>query len=141
MKKLSVIALVLSGLVVPSISMADYGCKRKVAALENQLEYAKKYNNTYRIKGLERALANVQSYCGGGYPLDSPEAKSYYETEQRLEVLEKIEDAKKDLAKAEYKLQKAKLKGDIEDQYEAEYKIKEAKMRIEMYEGYFDGLQ
>ena len=141
MKRLS-IALALLGLVaLPSISMADYGCTQKVEKLEEQLEYAKKYNNSYRVKGLERAISNVKTYCGGGYPLDSPEAKSYYEADQRLEVLDKIADAKKDLSKAEYKLDKAKRKGDIEDQYESEYKIQEAQRRIEMYERYLDELK
>lgn len=50
--------------------------------------------------------------------------------------MEKIEDAKKDLAKAEYKLGKAQRKNDVEDVFEAEYKIKEAQGRIEMYEKY-----
>ncbi len=141
MKKFSVFALVLSGLMIPTVTMADYGCQRKLDALEKQLDYAKKYDNKYRVRGLETAIANVKTYCGGGYPIDSPEARSYYEAEQRLELLEKVADAEKDKAKAEYKLQKAKLKGDIEDQYEAEYKIKEAQMRIDMYSGYLDGIK
>ncbi len=140
MKPLSVVFLLLSISMIPTLSLADYGCQRKVTALEKQLEYAKHYNNSARINGLEQALSNVRKYCGGGYPLDSSEAKSYYAAEERLEILEKIEEAKKDLAKAEYKLKKSKLKGDVEDQYEAEYKIKEAMMRIEMYEEYFNKL-
>lgn len=143
MKKLS-IGLVLAGLILSSnISMADadYGCTQKVTALEEQLAYAKAQNNTYRIKGLERAIANVKQYCGGGYSLDSAEAKSYYEADQRLDVLDKIADAKKDLSKAEYKLGKAKRKGDIEDQYESEYKIQEAQRRIDMYEKYLEEMK
>lgn len=141
MKKLG-FAAVLAGLVlIPSISMADYGCERKLSKLEEQLAYAQKHNNSYRVKGLERAISNVKTYCGGGYPLDSAEAKSYYEADQRLEVLDKIADAKKDLSKAEYKLEKAKRKGDLEDQYESEYKIQEAQKRVEMYEQYLEEMK
>src|SRR5699024_8766514 len=115
-------------------------CQRKLANLEKQMEYAKQYNNTNRIRGLERAIANVKTYCGGGMNIDSTDEKSrnYYEAETKLEkseeILEKIADAQKDLAKAEYK-------GDFEDQLEAEYKMKEARMRIKMYEEFLESIQ
>lgn len=76
----------------------------------------------------------------GGYPFDLAEAKSY-QTDQRLEVLDKLVDANKDLAKAQYKLDKARRKGDVEDQYKAEYKIKEAQKHVEFYETYLDELK
>ena len=38
-------------------------CEIKKQKLEQQLVYAKKYNNTYRIRGLERAIANVNMKC------------------------------------------------------------------------------
>lgn len=141
MRKVSVAVMVLGLIAIPSISMADYGCTRKLAKLEEQLSYAKKYNNSYRVRGLERAISNVKTYCGGGYPFDSMEAKSHYQTDQRLEVLDKIADANKDLSKAQYKLDKARRKGDIEDQYEAEHKIKEAQKRVELYESYLEELK
>ncbi|UNM95936.1 DUF1090 domain-containing protein [Ignatzschineria rhizosphaerae] len=141
MKKLIITTLIFSSYTALStFAYADYGCEKKLAALENQLSYAKRYNNTDQISGLERAIDNVKTYCGGGYALDSPEAKEYYKADQKLEVLEKIADAKKDLAKAEYKLEKAKRKSDYEDQLEAEYKIKEAQGRIDMYQKHLNDL-
>lgn len=136
MKKLIFIVVVSGIFSIPSFADDSYGCEKKLQALEKQLEYAKQYGNSYRISGLERGISNVKKYCGGGYPLDSKEAKEYYATNSKLEVMEKIEDAKKDLAKAEYKLGKAQRKNDAEDVFEAEYKIKEAQGRIEMYEKY-----
>jgi len=141
MKKTSLLTVLSVISLSMGIAYADYGCEKKLSALENQLSYAKQYNNKDRIRGLERAISNVKTYCGGGYALDSPEAKEYYKADQRLETLEKIADAKKDLAKAEYKLEKAKRKGDYEDEFEAEYKIKEAQGRIDMYEKHLNDLK
>lgn len=141
MKKLSLTITVVCFSIFSGIAYADYGCQRKLNALENQLSYAKQYNNMNRVRGLERAISNVKMYCGGGYYLDSPEAKEYYKADLELEILEKIADAKKDLAKAEYKLEKAKRKGDYEDKLEAEYKIKEAQGRIDMYERHYSNLE
>ena len=145
MKQITMVGLFVAGCLMPVVSMADQGCDRKLAALEKQLGYAKQYGNSYRVAGLERAIANVKTYCGGGHNLDSTETKEHYETAQRLEkseeIMEKIADAHKDLAKAEYKYEKAKYKGDFEDQLEAEYKMKEARMRIDMYERFLDTLK
>lgn len=149
MKYLGSIAVVVGMMLALNISVAapNQGCQRKLANLEKQLGYAKQYNNTNRIRGLERAIANVKTYCGSGTNIDSTDAKAkdYYEAEKKLEkseeILEKIADAQQDLAKAEYKYDKAKYKGDFEDQLEAEYKMKEARMRIKMYEEFLETLK
>lgn len=149
MKYFGSLAVVLGMVLTLNVSLAapNQGCERKLANLEKQMDYAKQYNNMNRIRGLERAIANVKSYCGGGMNIDSTneKAKDYYEAETKLEkseeILEKIADAQKDLAKAEYKYEKAKYKGDFEDQLEAEYKMKEARMRIKMYEEFLESLK
>lgn len=116
MKKLIFIVFISVIFSIPIFADDNYVCKKKLQDLEKQLEYAKQYGNSYRISGLERGISNVKKYCGGGYPLDSKEAKEYYATNSKLEIMEKIEDAKKDLAKAEYKLGKAQ-KSAIVDKY------------------------
>lgn len=123
------------------IAYASDNCQRKLEILENQLSYAKKYNNFNRIKGLERAISNAQAYCGKELQLGSSEVDQYYKVDQELEILEKIADAQKDLTKAEYKLEKAKRKGNFKDQLKAEYKIKEALGRIDLYEEYLHKLE
>lgn len=149
MKYRGAVVMILGMIFTLNISMAasHQGCERKLANLEKQLSYAQQYNNTNRIRGLERAITNVKTYCGGGMSLDSADAKTkdYYEAEKKLEkseeILEKMADAEQDLAKAEYKYEKAKYKGDFEDQLEAEYKMKELRMRIKMYEEFLKSIQ
>lgn len=147
MKFLSGLVIIMGMILTLNVSIAssNQGCQRKLANLEKQLGYAKQYGNTNRIRGLERAIANVTAYCGGGMKIDSSTGKEYIEGEKRLEkseeILEKLADAQKDLAKAEYKYEKAKYKDDFEDQLEAEYKMKEARMRIQMYEEYLKTLK
>lgn len=147
MKYISSLVVILGMVLTLNVSIAapNQGCQRKLANLEKQMGYAKQYGNINRIRGLERAISNVKTYCGGGMKMDSPESKEYFEGEKKLEkseeILEKLADAQKDLAKAEYKYEKAKYKDDFEDQLEAEYKMKEARMRIQMYEEYLKSLK
>ena len=44
-------------------ALADKSCEMKEERLLEQLEQAQSYGNRGRIKGLERALANVRAYC------------------------------------------------------------------------------
>ena len=70
MKKIILIALSLT--VLPLMGQAApyegyEGCERKLHHLEKQLNYAKYYGNQYRIRGLERAIANVKNRCYDSY--------------------------------------------------------------------------
>lgn len=67
MKKIILIALSLTFL--PLMGQADSyeSCERKLHHLEKQRSYAKYYGNQYRIRGLERAIANVKSRCYDNY--------------------------------------------------------------------------
>lgn len=38
-------------------------CQYKAAEIQNQIEYARQHGNEHRVRGLERALANVQAHC------------------------------------------------------------------------------
>ncbi|ENV33464.1 hypothetical protein F960_02497 [Acinetobacter gerneri DSM 14967 = CIP 107464 = MTCC 9824] len=48
---------------VNSFAYDAHSCKIKREKLVQQLHYAKQYNNTQRIKGLERALARLDQKC------------------------------------------------------------------------------
>ncbi|MGO3130692.1 MAG: DUF1090 domain-containing protein [Alcaligenes sp.] len=38
-------------------------CQYKAAEIQNQIEYARQHGNEHRVRGLERALTNVQTHC------------------------------------------------------------------------------
>ena len=38
-------------------------CQYKAAEIQNQIDYARQHGNEHRVRGLERALANVQAHC------------------------------------------------------------------------------
>ena len=53
-------------LITFSVSTFAYdakSCEIKKEKLTEQMQYAKKYNNTYRINGLKRALDNLEKKC------------------------------------------------------------------------------
>lgn len=45
------------------VALAGKNCEMKEKRLLEQLEKAKSFDNTGRIRGLERALNNVRTYC------------------------------------------------------------------------------
>ncbi len=67
MMKKNRLLLGLAAVLVASMSLpvqAGYNCGIKIQKLEQQLGYAKAYGNTNRVRGLQRALANVKARCG-----------------------------------------------------------------------------
>jgi len=93
---------------------ADFyeGCMKKQQAVERQLAIARQHNNTHKVEGLERALANIKSWCSE----NNMRAKADYEVwEKQREVEERrqeLEEAKaggkaKKIAKREEKLREA----------------------------------
>lgn len=126
------------------ISWAD--CAHKEANLLRQLEYAKKYNNQERIRGLEIALNKTRRYCNDGrthhYETDQsdtdlkePTATSLSGQKGRIESLQKrVFEQKRDLIDAEYELEKARLSGKAESIAKKELKLKKEKAILELYE-------
>ena len=63
--------MLFKSLLITSISLISFqafaldykSCQKKKKKLQQQIVYAKKYNNTNRIKGLEKALARVGQQC------------------------------------------------------------------------------
>lgn len=73
-------------------------CASKQTALNTQLEYAKNHNNVNRVRGLEKALDDVNRYC----------SNDKLEEKYKNQVKEKRDE----LAKREQELREAELKGD-----------------------------
>ena len=95
-------------------------CDAKKAALERELAYARQYGHTYRIQGLERALARVNAHCtneGIRADLERDVASRALEVQEReLELQEalrqadpgKIERREEKLAQARAELARAR---------------------------------
>lgn len=98
---------------------ANKGCALKVQNIQTQIDYAKKYGNTHKVAGLERALANTKQYCNDSSlrkDLNSDIAKKQRKVNERLEELkeaqvkgdaDKVAKKQKKLAKAQDELKKA----------------------------------
>ncbi|SNY62404.1 DUF1090 domain-containing protein [Enterobacter sp. CC120223-11] len=101
------------------------GCAAKKAEIQQQIDYAKAHNNSYRIAGLEKALAETSANCTDASLRAEREAdvrkkeQKVAEREQELNEAkasgrndkiakkqEKLEDAKEELAEAKAELNK-----------------------------------
>uniref|UniRef100_UPI001C5500DC DUF1090 family protein n=2 Tax=Acinetobacter TaxID=469 RepID=UPI001C5500DC len=59
----SIILIGASLISIQSFAYDARSCEIKKQKLAQQMTYAKKYNNTHRIRGLERAMAKVDRKC------------------------------------------------------------------------------
>lgn len=89
----------------------DY-CAIKKEKIQQQIEYAKQYNNPNRVAGLERALSNVEAHCtNGGYRTSSENRVTQKErkvAERKAELEEARATGRSDkIAKKERKLREA----------------------------------
>ncbi|MBP6344438.1 DUF1090 domain-containing protein [Neisseriaceae bacterium CLB008] len=85
MKSMIALALSVAVLVSSAPALAAGPCANKVKALETELDYAKKYGNRHRVAGVERALANVRTYCKDGDVVRDQQLKA---DKKRLEIRE-----------------------------------------------------
>lgn len=105
---LSIFALLPAG---ASAGSSYYGCQKKLFNLEKQLEYARHYNNINRVRGLERAISRVKTYCS---PASASEPGLYdgYSGATYLRDYNDRLSLKKKILKAELELKEAEMKGD-----------------------------
>lgn len=95
-----------------AIYAATLDCAAKKVEIENQIGYAKKYNNADQVAGLESALANITQNCSDTGLL---EKKAQQVADKQREVLKRENDLaeakrsgnNKKIAKQQQKLQKA----------------------------------
>ncbi|HDG9775446.1 TPA: DUF1090 domain-containing protein [Raoultella planticola] len=110
--------------VFSSLSFAAQNCAIKEREIRTQLDYAIRYGNVYRIEGLERALANIQTYCYNGY--NHPTERYYPEFNYQYDIARKEQR----VAKRKEKLYKAKLKGKPSKIAKEERKLAEAEFEL-----------
>lgn len=99
------------------------GCERKICELKTQLTYAKQYGRTEQIRGLEKAIKEVESKCYSGNgtyaaalekKIQSKEKKVQERTVELNQAIqekqksEKIEKKRKKLAEAQHELETLK---------------------------------
>lgn len=59
----SFVIVAISMLSIQAFAYDEKTCQIKKQKIQQQLVYAKKHNNSYRVRGLERALAKVERKC------------------------------------------------------------------------------
>lgn len=88
------------------------GCSAKKNELETQITYAKKYDNTHRIQGLEKALEEINENC----------------TDESLKIkrMEKITEKEQKVAERKDDLKEAKENGNLNKIKKKERKLEAA---------------
>lgn len=75
-------------------------CEQRENAIRHQMTYAKKYNNSQELAGLERALAKVKRHCSNSSWQDNDEDE-IRQKERKVETLRrKLDQAELDLDSA-----------------------------------------
>lgn len=91
-------------------------CEYKRRNLEHQLEYAQAYNNIHRMRGLQRALRNLDEHC----------------TYSRVQEFQKSKIAEKQqkVTKRQYELEQARMSGRREKIADRQAKLAEAEEEL-----------
>lgn len=103
-------------------------CDDKIAKLKNELEFAKKYNNAFKIQGLNIAINELSSKCKDDPAFYAKALETKAQKQKALAELEaklsELESQKKTMSKAEFKAKKAEFKAQ-KDRLKAELKALE----------------
>lgn len=89
-------------------------CDDKIAKLKNELEFAKKHNNAFKIQGLNVAINELSSKCKDDPAFYAKALETKAQKQKALAELEtklsELESQKKMMSKAEFKAKKLNLK-------------------------------
>ena len=112
-------ALIIAGLitVISTQAFAQQTCDEKIKEIETQIAYAKDNNLTYRITGLEKALAKAKKNC-------SPETL-------KAAKQKKINNVKKEIEKETAELKAANVSGKKDKIQKRQKKLAEKKAELE----------
>lgn len=90
--------LAASLLTLTTFAQAESLCQQKEQAIQREIDFARKHDNTHKVSGLERALTEVREHC----------------TDERLkqEHQEKIQKHQQKVTERERELQQERDKGD-----------------------------
>lgn len=125
--KLSLLALSLSFGTSCVYASENPHCDAKRQAVERQLDYAKSAGNKYRVAGLEKALADINTYC-----TDANLAKKAQDDVADLQ--KKLQEKHAELANIKRSLMRAEADGDKKTLAKYEEKLTEQQEDIKEVE-------
>ncbi|GAB3065024.1 DUF1090 domain-containing protein [Stenotrophomonas tumulicola] len=124
MKKIILTALIPFALLAGSNAFAGtQNCAAKISAIEAQIEAAKQYGNTYKIAGLQTALAQAKANC-----TDAGQASKAEEKVRKAQ--EDVRKTQEDVRKAEQSLREAQAKRDAKKISKAQEKLNEKQFKL-----------
>jgi hypothetical protein len=123
-KKIPLALLLLALPALPAFAQSDLtGCAAKKADIQQQIDYAKAHNNSYRIAGLEKALSEVSANC--------TDASLRAEREDDVRKKEqKVAEREQELTEAKATGRADKIQKKQEKLDEAEHELADAKAEL-----------
>ncbi|NDJ58549.1 DUF1090 domain-containing protein [Enterobacteriaceae bacterium 4M9] len=124
MKKLVIAIAAVASLGAMTSVQAAQNCAAKEAAIQKEIRYAKQYGNTYKVAGLERALAEVKAHCTNGSVLADAQ-------KDVTKLEKKLAEKREDIAEVQADLREAQAKGDAKKiaKYKSKLADKQADLR------------
>ncbi len=123
-KTLTALSLTLLSLLAINAASAAETCADKRAAIENEMNYARQHNNTFKLAGLQKALDEVNTHC-------SPESVRNDARQAVAKAQKKLDQKKQDLREAEESLSQANARGNSSKVKKYQEKVAEKKQDIE----------
>lgn len=125
MKKIIIALAAVATLGAMTSVQAAESCATKANAIEKEIRIAKQFGNTYKVAGLEKALAEVKAHCTNGSVL-ADARKDVTKLEKKLA------EKREDVAEVQADLREAQAKGDAKKI--AKYKSKLAEKQADVRE-------
>ena len=86
----------LLGLFCLPVLASNPACQYKASEIETQIQHAREHGNTHRVRGLERALANVKAHCSDTDLLREKREQIRDQEEDIQEVLAELQEKRAD---------------------------------------------
>lgn len=87
------VSVLMFGLVAPALA-ASPACERKEAEIKTQIQHATQNDNTHRVRGLEKALSQVQTHCSDAGLIKDKKEDIADQQEDIDKMLAKIQEKK-----------------------------------------------
>lgn len=129
-------ALLLASFSIHSV-YASQNCDSQRENIENQMQYAQRYNNQQQLNGLRQALREVNEHCD----TDQNAGYSRSDADIREDLQKQINDKQKEIGKIQVDLAKAQARGKSDKVAKYERKIAQKQKDIEELDHRIDALR